>query len=36
MMGAVTHVGGALHGLHSVMLGVQGASIFQIVFGASQ
>jgi hypothetical protein len=36
LMGAVKYAGGALHSLHSVMLGVQGTSTFQIVCGASQ
>ncbi len=36
LMGAVKHVGCPLHGLNSVMLGVQVASTFQIVYGAFQ
>jgi hypothetical protein len=36
MMGAVKHVGHALYGFHSVMLGVQEAFTFQILFGAFQ
>ncbi len=36
VMGAVKHVGSALHGFHSVMLGVQEASTFQIVYRVFQ
>jgi hypothetical protein len=36
VMGGVKHMGWALHGYHSVMLGVQEASTFQIVYGAFQ
>jgi hypothetical protein len=36
VLGAVKHVGGILHGFHSVMLRVQGVFTFQIVYGASQ
>jgi hypothetical protein len=36
VMGAVKHVGRALHNFHSVMLGVKEASTFQIVYGAFQ
>jgi hypothetical protein len=36
MLGLVKHKGDAMHGLHSITMGVQGASTFQIVFGAPQ
>ena len=36
VMGVVKHMEYALHSYHSVMLGVQEASTFQIVYGAFQ
>ncbi len=36
MMGAVKHSGRALHSFYSIMLGVQEASTFQIVYGVFQ